>query len=559
MTEPFSLNTLLVVVPTYNHTGTLPDVVRRIKAQHPHVLVVDDGSDIPVSANDLSDTIDVIRHPVNQGKGAAMKTAAKRARQRGMTHILTIDADGQHFPEDIPRFISAMEQHPESIIVGSRNFNAKNIPGSSRFGRWFSNLWYRIQTLHTISDMQSGFRAYPLTVFEKIQSTENRYSFEIEILVKATWAGFHIEEIDIPVFYPEPDQRISHFKAFWDNARISWLNTRLTVWAILRLPGLLRRRQEKVTPTTRRPSRWSSKSLGSRLQHLFFYAVIRLFGVRPTYVVLAVITAYYTLWPSIRARSKAYLVRRFSNHSRIALFVYAFRLHFEFGKILVDRAAMGIQGRHHVELDDNVESTMRTLLARGRGLLVLTAHVGCWQTAMSGFELMNTRTAILLHRDAGDVDRQYFEHTGKKAPFRFIDPLGTLGGVFEIMEELRHGAIVAMTADRVLGNERNVVSVDLFGEPVQYPYSAFSLASAMNAPVIVLFSARTGPEASRLWIGDIIEVPSGLGREAAPYVPYVQRFASCIEVYATANPFQYFNFVDIWSNDEKRDGHKDTA
>lgn len=226
----------LVVIPVFNHGQTLRQVVCQALELHPHVLVVDDGSTDGGVDRLAGLDCDICRHPSNRGKGAAILTAAAYARQRDMTHIITLDADGQHDPADIPRFFPVIAEHPTAIVVGARDFDVPNVPGSSRFGRRFSGFWLRVQTGCEVADVQSGFRAYPVQVLEQLALRETGYAFEVEVLVKAAWAGFPLRDLNISVFYPEPDQRISHFDKFRDNVRISLLNTRLTTRAILPLP-----------------------------------------------------------------------------------------------------------------------------------------------------------------------------------------------------------------------------------------------------------------------------------------------------------------------------------
>ncbi len=227
---------ILVVVPVYNHAATLRGVVSGILAVHDQVLVVDDGSTdlVPDALDGLK--VRLIRHRKNRGKGAAIRTGARAARDMGMTHIITIDADGQHDPADIPLFVEAVTKDRNALIVGARDFNTAHVPSSSRFGRTFSNFWLRVQTGVILSDVQSGFRAYPLAVLENLKFTEDHYSFEVEVLVRASWAGFPLKDVDITVYYPPKESRVSHFKSFTDNVRISLLNTRLTIRAILPVP-----------------------------------------------------------------------------------------------------------------------------------------------------------------------------------------------------------------------------------------------------------------------------------------------------------------------------------
>ncbi len=242
-----------VAVPVYDHAATLRAVVagvlRELKqasstgpaphlaphlALHPAVLVVDDGSrDAPERELDGLEVL-LLRHPRNLGKGAALLTAARAARELGCTHLVTLDADGQHLPEDLPAFFQGIAREPHAVHVGLRDFSAPGVPRASRFGRWFSNFWLRVHPGRRLGDSQSGFRAYPLAALLDLPLRDRRYSFEVEVLVKAAWAGLPLQDIPIRVHYPP--QRVSHFRALQDNLRITLLNTRLTMRALLPWP-----------------------------------------------------------------------------------------------------------------------------------------------------------------------------------------------------------------------------------------------------------------------------------------------------------------------------------
>ncbi|MCD6526352.1 MAG: DUF2062 domain-containing protein, partial [Desulfuromonas sp.] len=150
--------------------------------------------------------------------------------------IITIDADAQHYPEDLPLFFQAIAEQPLAIHVGYRDFSVKGIPRSSIFGRHFSNFWLRVQTGCRIGDAQSGYRAYPLALLDHLQFTDCRYSFEVEVLVKACWAGVPLSDVSIQVYYAPGSERISHFDKVRDNVRLSWLNTRLCLRSIAPWP-----------------------------------------------------------------------------------------------------------------------------------------------------------------------------------------------------------------------------------------------------------------------------------------------------------------------------------
>ncbi len=232
----FDIDKTLIVIPLFNHGATVREVAQRALAIHDKVLVVDDGSSDGGGDTLQGLDLQVLRLKTNRGKGAAIMAAAREAARMGMTHLVTIDADGQHDPADLHALLEVLREESFAVVVGKRNFDTPNVPGSSRFGRKFSNFWLRLQTGRSLEDTQSGFRAYPLAVLEGLRLRETRYSFEIEVLVKAAWAGVPLRDADISVYYPPAETRVSHFDKFKDNLRLTLLNTHLTMRSILPWP-----------------------------------------------------------------------------------------------------------------------------------------------------------------------------------------------------------------------------------------------------------------------------------------------------------------------------------
>ena len=219
------------VMPTYNNDGTLRDVVERVLAYCSDIIVVNDGctdNSAEILAS-FGDRITVVDYGKNRGKGYALKQGFKKAKQMGYDYAITIDSDGQHFPEDIPMFIEAMEHHPGALIVGSRNLNQENMPGGNTFAIKFSNFWFKIQTGISLPDTQTGYRLYPLQKLPHIFSA--RYEAELSLLVFSAWRGTDLVPIQVNVCYPE--DRVTHFRPFWDFFRISVLNTVLCLVAIV--------------------------------------------------------------------------------------------------------------------------------------------------------------------------------------------------------------------------------------------------------------------------------------------------------------------------------------
>ena len=232
------MNKVLVVIPVYNHLASIRDVVCRCLKYCPDILVVDDGSeqDVGTVLTDLDITIK--RHERNRGKGQAILTAANYAAEHKKTHIITLDADGQHYPEQIPEFIAAANEQPEAIVLGVRDFNSSGAPFSSRFGRAFGNFWVRLQTGIKIRDIQSGYRLYPVFVLNNLKYMFHTYAFEDEVIVRGLWAGIPVKEIAVKVHYPAHTDRISHFCKFRDNLKLTFLNTYLTFRSIIPWPHM---------------------------------------------------------------------------------------------------------------------------------------------------------------------------------------------------------------------------------------------------------------------------------------------------------------------------------
>lgn len=233
-----------IIVPVYNNVGTINGVVQRILRFCQDVIVVDDGS-TDGSSDSLEDLgAVVVRYEKNRGKGYALKTGFKEAKSRGFERAITIDADGQHFPEDIPVFATEAKAHPDAMLVGSRNLRMENMPGGNTFANKFSNFWFRLQTGVNLPDTQSGFRLYQLNHIGKLHFLTYRYEAELELLVFQCWKGIRMLPVGINVYYPPEGERVTHFRPFRDFFRISVLNTVLCVLALFYgLPSRLLRKK----------------------------------------------------------------------------------------------------------------------------------------------------------------------------------------------------------------------------------------------------------------------------------------------------------------------------
>ena len=224
----------VVLMPTYNNAGTIAKVISDVKEFATDVIVVNDGStDETAQILASIDGIRVVDYPENKGKGYALKLGLQKAYEWGYRYAITIDSDGQHYADDIPTFIEKIEKKPDSLLIGARNLTAENMPSKNTFANKFSNFWYKVETGHTLSDTQSGYRLYPLEKLQNIRLLTRRYEFEVEIIVRAAWRGVNVENIPIKVYYPPVEERVSHFRPLQDFTRISILNTVLVLCALL--------------------------------------------------------------------------------------------------------------------------------------------------------------------------------------------------------------------------------------------------------------------------------------------------------------------------------------
>ena len=238
-----------VVIPSYDNGATVAGVARRALDECADVIVVDDGStddtgvqlsallatlsSVQPPSSVLQSSMTVVCHGRNLGKGRALQTGFEKALQMGFSYAITIDADGQHYPEDIPLFLEANRSHPGALIVGSRLMEGAVQSKGSSFANRFSNFWFTVQTGRRLRDTQTGYRLYPLKRLKGLRLLTSRYEAELELLVFSSWAGIDIVSIDVRVYYPPRDLRVSHFRPVADFLRISLLNTVLCFLAVV--------------------------------------------------------------------------------------------------------------------------------------------------------------------------------------------------------------------------------------------------------------------------------------------------------------------------------------
>ena len=238
----------IVVIPVYNHQAHIASIVASLQRAQHRCILVDDASD-PVCAATLqgladahADTVTLVRHQTNQGKGGAVLSGLARAYAMGYTHALQIDADGQHDLGDVPTLLNLARMHPRALVTGQPVFDT-SVPRSRLYLRYLTHAMVSLNTLTpTLRDAMCGFRVYPVRrvlALARRVALGRRMDFDIEILVRLDWAGVPIVLQPTRVTYPKDG--VSHFRLLADNARITSLHTRLFFGMVARAPRLLGR------------------------------------------------------------------------------------------------------------------------------------------------------------------------------------------------------------------------------------------------------------------------------------------------------------------------------
>lgn len=235
----FEAQRCCVLIPTYNNKKTLERVISEVLTYTTNVIIVNDGSTDGTAAilNGFKN-LEVISLQQNKGKGNALKIGFKEAMARGYEYTITMDSDGQHFPDDLEVFLEALEEKSthdeEPLVIGSRKMDDPSVPDKSSLGNRCSTFWFWVETGIKLTDTQCGYRLYPLKVVDELNLYTSKFELEIEVIVKAAWEGARVENRPVKVLY-DPLERVTHFRPFQDVTRITLLN----IWFVMVLVSFI--------------------------------------------------------------------------------------------------------------------------------------------------------------------------------------------------------------------------------------------------------------------------------------------------------------------------------
>lgn len=548
-----------LIVPVFNPGPALGRTLEALLAHHLPVFIHDDGSDETTrrELERLASTQTLIRlsrWDQNQGKGAAVVEAMRRAQAEGFTHGLQVDADGQHDAGAIGPFLTLGEAHPEAVIAGVPRYEGP-VPPARRYGRWFTHVWVWLETLSfDIGDSLCGFRLYPLEAavgLSRRVTLPRRMDFDTAILVRLHWEGLPVLNAPVRVTYPADG--VSHFHLLRDNLRLTGMHTRLVAGMLGRLPRLLARKVR--AESTNRPH-WSrvqerGTALGLRLALLTY----RILGRRGLRFITEFIAAYFFLTgKAARRASREYLQRLFDSSGPLPglprkpglrdqyRHVRAFALSY------VDRFLAWMDaGDAEVRFPE--EAAFHAQLASGRGALFLSAHLGNLDMlrglgALRGIQGLN---AVVYSEHVVRFQNLLKEVNPAYAAHLIHLPEVTPGTAMTLEDKVSKGESLFLVGDRPPASENGrTISVPFLGQAAPFPMGPIFLAHLLQCPVYLFFCIQDG-RGYRVHMepfADRVDLPRKERDEALK--TWVARYAAAVETRCRETPFQWFNFYDFW-------------
>ena len=545
------------IVPSRNHFAVVGDIVGGLRAAGLPVFLIDDASDdaargVLAALHAPERGVTVHRFEANQGKGGAVIKGFELASDRGFTHAVQVDADGQHDLSALPLLLSLGKANPTALIVGAPEFD-RSMPRARRFGRWITHLWVCIETLSLqIVDSMCGFRLYPLAPTAALLAEERLgrgMDFDTEILVRLMWRGTPMCFVPVRVSYPAGN--LSNFDLWRDNLRISAMHARLFGTMLLRWRQILRNRRRLHEA---RGSHWSAMAeRGTYWGLRCLGRIYRIGGRRLLMLPLLAVGLYFYVSGSEQRRASLSFLRRvaaFQGSKRRPGRLDSLRHSLGFARRTADTFAAWQDGLAPDEIElANPEELLR-LTSSASGILLIVSHYGNVELSRALLSPeQRARLTVLVHTAHSANFARLLQRAQPEAAINTLQVTElSPATAMALKEVVDRGGWVAIAGDRTpAGGHGRASRARFLGEDAPFPQGPYIIAHLLECPVYLMFCVREGRR-HRLYLEPFAERLALPHRDrAAALDGWAQRYAERLEEYCLRDPYQWYNFFDFWA------------
>lgn len=542
-----------LLIPTYNHGKTMDALLTKLSAFNLSCIIIDDGSNVETKTllANAQNKFDWI-HPLvtleqNHGKGAAIIAGMQKAQSLGYTHVIQIDADGQHDVNDIPTFLSLNTKHPDALISGTPRYDA-SVPKSRKHGRKITNFWVCIETLTLQSrDAMCGYRLYPIAPTLAITKRYNigkRMDFDTEIMVRLIWQGTPVFMIPTKVTYPKDG--LSNFRMWRDNYQISCTHTRLIFGMLIRIPKIIKQKCQQKQTLKQEPH-WSKiKELGSLLGLKLMLMLYKILGKRLMYFLLYLpVTYFYLTATRAREASQEYLAKIDKTQDQSS-----FNHFLTFAQSMVDKLDVwsGNVSVDHVDFP-NLE-LLQNNVEQQTGGVILTAHLGNIDVvrALSQQYPHIKFNALVFNRHAVNFN-SVLKKVNPNFSLNLIETQSLdITKAVELKEKVDAGEFVVIVGDRTSTSKaQRCLTATFLNQNAALPEGPFVLSGLLQCPVYFMLCLKQSPSRYHLVFEKMAEqliIKRPARQENLE--KYAQQYANLLSIYCEKYPLQWFNFFNFW-------------
>ena len=546
-----------IVIPNFNHSQGFEALVERVLELGIPVVVVNDGSNEQTKAliENLAAShreVSCIHLPENRGKGAAVIVGFQHAWDQHFTHVLQLDADGQHDIDDIPHFLAQSRARPEAVINGCPLYD-DSAPNVRKYGRYLTHFWVWVETLSfAIGDSMCGFRVYPLHSTIPLLAEEppgKRMDFDTEIIVRLYWRGLEIVNSPTRVVYPEGG--LSNFRLWQDNLLITRMHVKLVFGMLKRLPRLLSRRFVRSEH-----GHWATiRERGSLLGMKLLLLIYRYLGRAPFLLVLHPVILYFSLFAgSARKASRQYLkqLASFRGDRKTPGWKQCHAHFYAFGVAAMDKIACWMGDIQRSDVVVHNPDTFEQVLASGKGAVFFGSHLGNLEVCRalgekSGRFRIN---ALVFNRHALKFQKILSQsNPDVELNLIHVEQMGMDTAII-LKQKIEAGEIVIIVGDRTpVASIGRVRYANFLGKPAPFSEGPFVLASVLDCPVYLLFCMKQQGDYN-IYLEHFADSLRFHRNEREEMMQEkIQCYAGRLEHYCLKAPLQWFNFFDFWHED----------